>query len=148
MTRLIKAITLQRPWPWAIFHLGKDIENRGWRPRNIQPGDPLLIHAGQGWDRDGLNYLNQVCNVPSKKQHATGLIGLVVFNGCVESSDSPWFFGPIGWQISDPRPLPRAIYCKGRLGVWVPPAKCVSTAHALLFPNSNSEKDSSSLIDY
>lgn len=41
----MKALTVQQPWAWAIFH-GKDIENRTqlWSYRG-----PLAIHAGARW---------------------------------------------------------------------------------------------------
>ncbi|MEM6789706.1 MAG: hypothetical protein AAF715_19465 [Myxococcota bacterium] len=49
----MKALTLKRPWPFCIFHLGKRIENR-----SDKRGEPpmcryrgwLLLHAGKGWD--------------------------------------------------------------------------------------------------
>lgn len=46
----MKALTVQQPWAWAIFH-GKGIENRtqAWGYRG-----PLAIHAGGRWsDRGG-----------------------------------------------------------------------------------------------
>ena len=45
----MKALTVQQPWAWAIFH-GKTIENRTqqWTYRG-----PLAIHAGQRWSERG-----------------------------------------------------------------------------------------------
>lgn len=45
----MKALTVQQPWAWAIFH-GKDIENRTqqWKYRG-----PLAIHAGLQWAANG-----------------------------------------------------------------------------------------------
>lgn len=45
----MKALTVQQPWAWAIFH-GKPIENRTqcWRYRG-----PLAIHAGARWSDRG-----------------------------------------------------------------------------------------------
>jgi hypothetical protein len=45
----MKALTVQQPWAWAIFH-GKDIENRTqlWTYRG-----PLAIHAGARWSELG-----------------------------------------------------------------------------------------------
>lgn len=42
--RLVKAITVQQPWSWAIIHAGKNVENRTqlWTYRG-----PLAIHAGK-----------------------------------------------------------------------------------------------------
>jgi hypothetical protein len=28
----MKAITVRQPWAWSIFHAGKNVENRTWRP--------------------------------------------------------------------------------------------------------------------
>ena len=45
----MKALTVQQPWAWAIFH-GKNVENRTqqWRYRG-----PLAIHAGARWSEHG-----------------------------------------------------------------------------------------------
>lgn len=49
-----KAITIKQPWASAIAFGGRDIENRDWithiRGR-------IAIHAGLGFDRDGLDDL-------------------------------------------------------------------------------------------
>ena len=45
----MRALTVQQPWAWAIFH-GKAIENRTqqWAYRG-----PLAIHAGVRWSERG-----------------------------------------------------------------------------------------------
>lgn len=45
----MKALTVQQPWAWAIFH-GKPVENRTqlWKHRG-----PLAIHAGARWSDRG-----------------------------------------------------------------------------------------------
>lgn len=44
----MKAITLWPEWAWAICNLGKDVENRTWKPpRTLGIGDRFCIHAGQ-----------------------------------------------------------------------------------------------------
>lgn len=51
----MKAITLKRPWPHAVLHLGKRIENRSDKrgmPPMCRHRGWLLLHAGKGWDRD------------------------------------------------------------------------------------------------
>lgn len=50
----LRALSLTRPWPYCITHLGKRIENRSW----ARPGAPpvcryrgeLYLHAAQSWD--------------------------------------------------------------------------------------------------
>jgi len=43
----MKAITLWPEWAWAICRLGKNVENRTWKPpKSIVDGTPIAIHAG------------------------------------------------------------------------------------------------------
>ena len=42
----MKALTLIRPWCWAICHAGKDVENRGWPPPERVIGSRIAIHSG------------------------------------------------------------------------------------------------------
>lgn len=39
------ALSLRQPWLWAIFDLGKDIENRRW---NTRYRGPIWLHAAKG----------------------------------------------------------------------------------------------------
>ncbi len=49
------ALTLYKPWPYAIFHLpperAKRIENRTWKPPAWIVGKRIAIHAGKHVDR-------------------------------------------------------------------------------------------------
>lgn len=53
----MKALTLWRPWPYAIFHLpphvAKRVENRSWKPPVTLIGHRIAIHAGKTWDEAG-----------------------------------------------------------------------------------------------
>jgi len=43
----MKAITIWPEWCWAITRLGKNVENRTWKPpRSLADGDRVAIHAG------------------------------------------------------------------------------------------------------
>ena len=42
----MKAITLWPEWVWAIFHLGKGVENRTWAPPRKLMGQRIALHAG------------------------------------------------------------------------------------------------------
>jgi len=43
----MKAITLWPEWCWAIRQLGKNVENRSWRPPDtLRIGESIAIHAG------------------------------------------------------------------------------------------------------
>ncbi|WP_155960585.1 ASCH domain-containing protein [Fischerella sp. PCC 9605] len=42
----MKAISLKAPWAWAIFHAGKDVENRSWK---TEYRGSLLIHVSRDY---------------------------------------------------------------------------------------------------
>lgn len=131
----MKALTLQRPWPVAMFYLKpeirKDVENRSWTLPKKYFGQRVAIHAGskkvdvfEHWldiikpsPSDVLELL-QKWNELSKIQ---GIIGTVIFSGWhyAEDSKSRWAEdGCICWQIEDPIALPKPIPCKGAQGLW------------------------------
>src|SRR3954463_3435171 len=117
----MKALTLQQPWAWAIFHAGKDIENR---PRRTHFRGTVAIHTSQksypGWED---YYPRDARKVPPVDQWITGaIIGFVEIVDCIEDSSSEWFFGPFGYVLKSPRLLKQPIPCKGALGFWnLPP---------------------------
>lgn len=128
----MRALTLIRPWPWAIFHAGKDVENRSWAPRASQllPGNLLAIHAGAKWDRYDAEWIDRLLKevagtvprtMPAQSDHVSGIIGVVRFMGVTIECESPWFSGPVGWRIAEPRLLPEPIPCRGALGLWALP---------------------------
>lgn len=120
----MKAITLVRPWPFAILHAGKRIENRSWTPHRFQlsVGSLLAIHAGSKWDQDGADWIDITfgIDVPPKSEHVAGaIVGIVRYAGIAYKSPDPWFFGPVGWVLEDVRaiePIPH----RGALGLWTP----------------------------
>lgn len=48
------ALTLNQPWAFAITDLGKDVENRTWKPPARLLGQRFAIHAAERWSADGL----------------------------------------------------------------------------------------------
>ena len=44
----MRALSLTQPWPWIIFNLGKDVENRVWTTKHR---GPFLIHASKGYSK-------------------------------------------------------------------------------------------------
>lgn len=101
------AVSLMQPWPWAILHLGKDVENRTWRTGHR---GPILIHASRTFDTDGYYWIKR--HFPDKELplpgdfELGGIVGVMTIDDVVTECDSPWFFGPAGWLVSAARPLP------------------------------------------
>ncbi|WOD37388.1 hypothetical protein [Nodosilinea sp. E11] len=118
----LKAITLHRPWAYAIAHLGKRVENRGWACP-LAPGSLIAIHAGKKYDKQAADWIRQTLGQdcpPDGDEHPTGIVAIARFVGNVTASDSPWFVGPIGWQLTEVvaiDPVP----CSGQQGLWLVP---------------------------
>jgi hypothetical protein len=92
------AITLKQPWAWAVAYAGKNVENRTWAPKASIIGTRIAIHAGMGFDRDGMIYLHESYHPPPEGDLVRGaVIATAMLERVVETSDSPWFFGPLGW---------------------------------------------------
>ena len=104
----IKALSIRQPWAWAIIYAGKDIENRAWGASNFRGS--LAIHAAKGMTR--LEYLKArefmkdigVICPPAVELQRAGIIGTVEIIDFVRTSESPWFMGPAGLVLRDPKP--------------------------------------------
>lgn len=142
----MKAITLIRPWPIAMFFLKpeylKDIENRSWKPPNSIIGQRIAIHAGNKYHPDVFaQWLDIIQPTPQEAfdlllywqdlSDIKGIIGTVVVDGwyyCRYSSEakSPWAEeGMICWRLKDPVALAKPIPCRGAQGLWEVPAEIV-----------------------
>jgi hypothetical protein len=103
------AISIRQPWAWLILYAGKDIENRTWKTAFR---GPVLIHAAKGMTRAGYHAalifaMDLGVNVPDWKElQRGGIVGQVDLVNCVTSSRSPWFEGPYGFVLRNPKPLP------------------------------------------
>jgi len=118
----MKTLSIKQPWAWAILHGGKMVENRTW-PTKYR--GPVLIHVSKTFDKEG--YLWILENSPKLFKSPIimpgpthfemgGIIGKAEIVGCVDFlRGSPWFFGPYGFLIARPEPLP-FFSCKGKLG--------------------------------
>jgi hypothetical protein len=118
------ALSVRQPWAWAIIHAGKDIENRSWQrvPKSWrEKRGRVAIHAARGMTRreyeDARRFMVRLgVEVPLAHQLPRGgIIGSVEVAGLVERSDSPWFTGPLGLVLRDPRPC-EFVPAMGRLG--------------------------------
>ncbi len=121
------ALSVRQPWAWAIIHAGKDVENRSLRHPN--PGlkfrGPVCIHASTGMTRaeldDAIESIDiatgpEVTRLPQARELVRGaIIGVVTVVDIVRRSSSPWWCGPVGLVLAEPRPI-EPVPCKGALG--------------------------------
>lgn len=136
----MKAITVQQPWAWALVLGGKDVENR---THAYTYRGPLAIHAGRSWsergaadpnvrtalDRLGIDEGAEELAHPDRFTSGCieGVVNLVdvhvAESGCCTS---PWAEYPprrmCHLVVENPRYLLELIPCRGRLGLWTPPA--------------------------
>lgn len=141
----LPALTLYRPWPWAIFHLppqvAKRVENREWRPRGRIEGRWVAIHAGAQFQADALGFIHDVGGVPppsTESAHPRGIIGVVRMVGWVaigiaahedeaapgwvrNALASPWTVGSYAWVWDRAVALSEPVMCAGEPGLWYPP---------------------------
>jgi hypothetical protein len=117
------ALSVRQPWAWAIIHAGKDIENRSAAAFNWARTGPVAIHAAKGMTRDEYEdarhfMLSIGIQPPHPRDLIRGaIIGTANVTELVSSSDSEWFFGPVGLHLVDACPLD-PIACKGALGLF------------------------------
>jgi hypothetical protein len=106
----MKALTIRQPWAALIVAGFKNIENRTWTTKYR---GPLLIHAG-GTEWEPLSRFVPEAAIPSLYSRIIGMVDLL---DVVESHASPWFEGPYGWVLANPRPI-RPVPMAGRLGLF------------------------------
>jgi hypothetical protein len=146
------ALTLHRPWTWAITHAGKRIENRGWPPYAWLIGKHLAIHAGKHFDEDaaiGLRPLFPGLEISDASIPHSQIVAVAQVRGWIDKAghahvrtapghDDPkhdyiaearalmrsiWFSGPIGWVLGEPLVFDEPVRTRGFQGVWaLPPA--------------------------
>jgi hypothetical protein len=120
------ALTLQRPWPWAILELGKPVENRTWRPPPYLIGRRFAIHEGLGWDEEGAAWIETTFRVvvPAHLQHAParGVVATVLLAGVTRRSRDLWAAeGQFHWLLEDVRAIAPAVSCRGAQRLWALP---------------------------
>lgn len=126
------ALSIRQPWAYAITNIGKDIENRTWRPRTDAPFD-ICIHAALGMKRhemtDAFDFIDKAAPLGSprealRRQNTVlndarhgGIVAVATVKDIVTESDSPWFTGPYGWVLDNVRPVD-FIPVRGALGLF------------------------------
>jgi hypothetical protein len=143
----MRALSIRQPWAWLILNAGKDIENRDWRPRNpaLRFRGTCLIHTGvalQPTSDELRAWVSQISGVAlprSDELPRGGFVGQVDIIDVVGASPSPWFEGPCGLVLANPKPL-SFLACLGQLGFFeIPLSSKVPMAYL---------DRSSSLIDF
>jgi len=108
------ALSIRQPWAHHILFDGKTVENRSWITRFR---GPFLIHASATFDGTAEEKRAFMAAHPHSLQG--GIVGMVTLTDLVTSLDSPWFYGPYGFVLIDPKPLD-FMPCKGKLGFFAP----------------------------
>jgi hypothetical protein len=126
----MRVLSLWRPWSFSIFHPSearKTIENRGWQPPNSLIGKRLALHDAKKFDDNAFKIFrdNGITDYPNRYDaYPSGVIvGVVTIDRVItdERTLSPqqrrWYFGAVGWVLSDARRLPTPIEVKGAQGL-------------------------------
>ncbi len=117
--RVTYVLSVRQPWAHAIFHNGKDIENRTWKPRKPCR---LLIHAAKTFDEEGLERLEAMRMKLPATFPVGDIIGAVDYLGWVTNSDSDWAIsGYYQWMIARPQRARPPIPVLGRPTLFRPP---------------------------
>lgn len=118
----MKALSIRQPYAWLIAQGIKDVENRTW---HTGYRGPVLIHAGKTYPKrdhlDDWESWQHFYYPPDRDGMVGGIVGIATITGCVTSSESKWWIGPVGFTLTDAEPCD-LIPCKGELGFFdVPP---------------------------
>lgn len=135
------AVTLTRPWDWAMLH-GKDVENRTLRFPAPKVGTWLALHAGREYDEVQAARIQELVLA----QHAfgkwpgplvvpmdddqrsagtvsaiVGAVRVVAVTKCQAYRESAWYFGQLGIWLADATAI-QPVPCSGMQGKWpLPP---------------------------
>jgi hypothetical protein len=133
----MKAISIRQPWAWAILYAGKDIENRVW---TTPYRGPLLIHASSHKPTHHersislRTFAHAQPGRPLSDMPETFTMGSIVgvcdLVDCVSESRSPWWMGPKGLVLANPRRL-QPFGWKGGLGLFEVPDATPELVRAL-----------------
>jgi hypothetical protein len=147
MTRPLRALTLWPEWAWAITQLGKDVENRDWKPSRtiLAPGDWLAIHAGAvlgggnpsrkateaALQKVAESYLfaNNFAPLPelATKPTLSAIVALVRYSGADGANPGGWAVpGAYHWRWDRMITLATPIPCRGERDLWPVPEAIVA----------------------
>lgn len=143
----MRALTLWPEWAWAVAHLGKDVENRGWAPPFYILGQRIAIHAGRhvggkpgaaayragtdcvraaamaaGLDPSPLaDWLNRLHRELCEATSAVVAVAHVGYNPAIPSPSLWAEPGQRHWRLAEVVTLLQPVPCRGAQGLWVLP---------------------------
>lgn len=126
----MRALTLQRPWGYAIAHLGKRVENRTWTPPASMIGRRLAIHEGKIWDAAGADWIESTLGIvlPASLQHALGgdIVATAELRGVSKIADTlpggQWAaLGQVHWLLANVCVINPPVTVRGAQGLWSVP---------------------------
>ena len=125
----MKALTIAQPYAHLILTGEKRVENRTWNPRHR---GLLVIHAGKSRE-----WLDTHSPLPEGMVFGAALGTVTLISVLPITRIEAWRMGrgncparqrlilehehtegPWCWILSDPKPFPEPIPCKGALGLW------------------------------
>ena len=118
----MKTLSINQPWAWLIVRGYKPLENRSWK--TMFRGE-FLVQASLQFDKEGYRWVEEhaeelgvdMREFPLHYEFVRGaIIGKATITDCVTESDSPWFFGPVGFKLEKAKAFEQPMPCKGRLG--------------------------------
>ena len=126
----MKCLSIRQPWAWLVVVGIKPVENRKWY--SAYRG-PILIHAGKTFDEEGACWLIHnkralnLCSVEDEiefldaieesRKYRGGIVGQADMTNCVQTHPSPFFFGPNGFVMDNPKQV-EFIPMPGKLGIF------------------------------
>ncbi len=129
----MKALSFSQPWLWAVLYGGKRVENRKWAPPIRMIDQRIALHAAKSWDKNygpTFDLMGQSARMPQRFDLYTksAIVGVATIDRIITDPKSlpedqrGWFFGPVGWILSNVIPLTQPIAATGALQLWqVPP---------------------------
>ena len=141
----MKALTLTHPWPWTFIELpeetAKRVENRTWQPPQTLIGQYIALHGGKVPSgaklaearADALYIHNTILEDETGDPDMTGddlpdsdlldmcvpgIFAVARLARVVTVSDSPWFFGPFGWELDRLVRINPPVPHVGKQGLW------------------------------
>ena len=117
------AFSSRQPWVDLVLMGIKDVENKSSRTHFR---GTILIHASATLAAREIvdKFVDQArkLKILGKKEQYNpdvgAILGMVDVVDCVETSESPFFEGPYGWVLANPRRFKKPIPYKGAVGIF------------------------------